>query len=100
MKCLSQSLCVVLITGIHPDQSRTTLASSTDLDEHKVTGFACSPHLVSVPSDNGSGVVAGADDFELSHGDVGDATAQGQDVEAKNAALGAHLFGEDVHRPN
>lgn len=100
MKCFSQSLCVILVTCVHPDQPGTSFAPPADLDENKVPCLARPPHFVPIPRDNRSGVVAGADDLQLTHGDVGDTATQSQDVESENATLGAHLLGQDVHWPN
>ena len=96
----SQCLGIILVASVHPDQPWSSLASPANLDEDQVPSLACPPHLVPVPCDDGVGGVCGADDVQLAHGDVGDATAQGQDVEAQDAPFRAHLLGEDVYRPN
>ena len=75
MKCLSQCLGVILVSGVHPHQSRPSLASPANLDEDQVSRFAGPPHLVPIPRHHGVGGVCGADDVQLAHGDVGNATS-------------------------
>ncbi len=71
MQCLPQCLRIILISCVHPHQPRPSDAASPNLDEHEVTCLSSPPHLVPIPSHHGVLVVGGADDVQLTHGDVG-----------------------------
>jgi hypothetical protein len=45
-------------------------------------------------------MIAGGDDVQLTHGDVRDAASKGKDVHTEDTTLRAHLFREDIHRPD
>ena len=87
MECLSQRLGVILVSSVHPDKSRSTLASPANLDEDQVSRFAGPPHLVPVPGHHRVGGVCGADDVQLAHGDTGNTTSECQDVKAQDATF-------------
>jgi len=89
-----------MVTSIHPHQSGASHAPPPNLQEDQVTGLARPAHLVAVPGDDRVGVVRWADDLELSHANVGDSTAEGQDVLPDDAALLPHFLRQDVHGPH
>ena len=100
MKRFSQGLSIVVISSVHPNQARPSLTPPANLYEDEVTCLARPPHLVPVPGDHWAGVVCGADDVQLAHGDIRDAAPENENVQSQDALLGAYLLREDVHRPN
>lgn len=100
MQGFSQSLRVILVSCVHPDESRATLTSPANLNEDQVTSFARSAHLVPVPGDHRPGVVSRTDNLQLAHTDIRDATLQSQYVLADHATPSTNFLRQDVDRPH
>ena len=98
MECLSESVCL-FEAGVHPHQSRPSLAPSPDLDKDEVPCLSGATHLVPVPHHHRLPGVGGTDNLETIHALVADATLQEENVDPDHVTLRANLLRHDVDRP-
>ena len=98
VKSFSESLGIIE-SSVHPHKSWSTLTPPTNLNEDKVSSFACSSHLVSIPGDLGHVRIPGLVDFQATDG-ITNSTLQSNDMDTNDTATSTNFFWENVDWPN